>query len=142
MSRFLSGKGHGTLSHLLSGVFVSCLQFAPLTAPAILGAEIPPNRDTVEAIGYIGRAIAATEAPDFTLIVYILQTLLILLGPALLAASIYMILGRLIRQLGAEEYALIRTKWMTKVFVTGDVISFFAQGGGKPTPTLVLPNGR
>jgi hypothetical protein len=56
---------------------------------------------------------------------------LILLGPALLAASIYMILGRLIRMLGAEEYALIRTNWMTKVFVTGDVLSFFAQGAGK-----------
>jgi hypothetical protein len=114
------------------------LPLTPLAAPAILGTKIPPNRDTVEAVGYIGRAIAATEAPDFTLIVYILQTLLILLGPALLAASIYMILARLIRQLGAEEYALIRTKWMTKVFVTGDVISFFAQGGGKPTPTSFL----
>jgi len=85
---------------------------------------------TVETIGYIGRAIAATEAPDFTLNAYLVQTLLILLGPALLAASIYMILGRLIRMLDAEQYALIRTKWMTKVFVTGDVISFLAQGAG------------
>ncbi|KAK4033604.1 RTA1 like protein-domain-containing protein [Parachaetomium inaequale] len=83
-----------------------------------------------ETVGYIGRAIAAQEAPDFSLNVYIIQTLLILLGPALLAASIYMILGRLIRMLGAEEYALIRTNWMTKVFVTGDVLSFLAQGAG------------
>ena len=103
------------------------------------GMVSDPNRNTVEAVGYIGRAIAAKEAPDFTLIVYILQTLLILLGPALLAASIYMILGRLIRLLGAEEYALIRTKWMTKVFVTGDVISFFAQGGGMSTTPHFLP---
>jgi hypothetical protein len=44
-----------------------------------------------------------------------------------------MILGRLIRLLGAEEYALIRTKWMTKIFVTGDVLSFMAQGAGKCT---------
>ncbi|KAH6640189.1 RTA1 like protein-domain-containing protein [Chaetomium tenue] len=83
-----------------------------------------------ETIGYIGRAISAQENPDYSLNAYILQTLLILLGPALLAASIYMILGRLIRLLGAEEYALIRTKWMTKVFVTGDVLSFLAQGAG------------
>lgn len=87
----------------------------------------------VETIGYIGRAIAAQENPDYSLGAYILQTLLILLGPALLAASIYMILGRLIRLLGAEEYALIRTKWMTKIFVTGDVLSFMAQGAGKYT---------
>ncbi|KAG7285716.1 hypothetical protein NEMBOFW57_008010 [Staphylotrichum longicolle] len=85
---------------------------------------------TFETIGYVGRAIAAKEAPDFSLSVYILQTLLILLGPALLAASIYMILARLIRLLGAEEYALVRTTWMTKIFVTGDVISFLAQGAG------------
>ncbi|KAK4148528.1 RTA1 like protein-domain-containing protein [Chaetomidium leptoderma] len=83
-----------------------------------------------EAVGYIGRVIASKEAPDFTLNVYILQTLLILLGPALLAASVYMILGRLIRVLGADEYALIRTNWMTKIFVAGDVISFLAQGAG------------
>ncbi|KAK4097697.1 RTA1-domain-containing protein [Parathielavia hyrcaniae] len=83
-----------------------------------------------EAVGYVGRAISATETPEWTLNPFIIQTLLILLGPALLAASIYMILARLIRLLGAEKYALIRPNWMTKVFVTGDVLSFFAQGGG------------
>jgi hypothetical protein len=45
-----------------------------------------------------------------------------------------MILARLIRLLGAEEYALVRTRWMTKIFVTGDVISFLAQGAGKSHP--------
>lgn len=48
-----------------------------------------------------------------------------------MAASIYMVLGRLIRLLDAHEYALIRTTWMTKIFVTGDVLSFLLQGGGK-----------
>ena len=42
-----------------------------------------------------------------------------------------MILARLIRLLEAEEYALVRTTWMTKIFVTGDVLSFLAQGAGK-----------
>ncbi|KAL2182241.1 RTA1-domain-containing protein [Thermothelomyces heterothallicus CBS 203.75] len=83
-----------------------------------------------EAVGYVGRIAAAQEAPDFTLTPYIVQNLLILLGPALLAASIYMILARLIRLLGAEEYALVRTRWMTKIFVAGDVLSFLAQGAG------------
>ncbi|KAL2130770.1 hypothetical protein VTI74DRAFT_5969 [Chaetomium olivicolor] len=83
-----------------------------------------------ETVGYIGRVIAATEAPNFSLGTYILQTLLILLGPALFAASIYMVLGRLIRLLGAEEYAIVRTNWMTKIFVTGDVLSFLMQSAG------------
>ncbi|KAK3303756.1 RTA1 like protein-domain-containing protein [Chaetomium strumarium] len=83
-----------------------------------------------EAIGYVGRAIAAKEAPNYTLTAYILQTILILLGPALFAASIYMILARLIRFLGAEDYALVRTNWMTKIFVAGDVLSFLGQSAG------------
>ncbi|KAH7009026.1 RTA1 like protein-domain-containing protein [Ilyonectria destructans] len=57
-------------------------------------------------------------------------SLLLLLGPTLLAASIYMVLGRLIRLLDADNYSLIKPQWLTKVFVLGDVISFLAQSGG------------
>lgn len=59
-----------------------------------------------------------------------MQSILLLLGPALFAASIYMILGRLIVLLDAGHLSLIRTKWLTKVFVLGDVLSFLAQSGG------------
>ncbi|KAM0231807.1 hypothetical protein ACHAP5_010963 [Fusarium lateritium] len=83
-----------------------------------------------EAVGYVGRAISAQEAPDYTKNPYIVQSLLLLLGPALFAASIYMILGRLIVLLDAGHLSLIRTKWLTKVFVIGDVLSFLAQSGG------------
>lgn len=85
----------------------------------------------VEAVGYVGRAMSASETPDWTLKPYIIQSILILLGPALYAASVYMILGRLILLLEAGEYSLIRPNRLTKVFVLGDVLSFFAQGGGK-----------
>ncbi|KAF6836367.1 rta1 domain-containing protein [Colletotrichum musicola] len=83
-----------------------------------------------EAIGYAGRAMSANEAPDYTKNPYIIQSILLLLGPALFAASIYMVLGRLINLLDAGNYSLIRPKWLTKVFVLGDVLSFFAQSGG------------
>jgi hypothetical protein len=83
---------------------------------------------TVECIGYIGRAISHSNKE--ALGPYIMQSLLLLVAPALYAASIYMVLGRIIRRLDAEEYAIIRTKWLTKVFVIGDVISFFVQSGG------------
>ncbi|KAJ3952436.1 hypothetical protein N0V92_011119 [Colletotrichum tropicale] len=83
-----------------------------------------------EAIGYVGRAMSAQEAPDYTKNPYIIQSILLLLGPALFAASIYMILGRLIDLLDAGNYSLIRPKWLTKVFVLGDLLSFFAQSGG------------
>jgi hypothetical protein len=60
---------------------------------------------------------------------YSIQSVFLLLGPTLFAASVYMALGRLIRCVHAEKYSLIRIKWLTKVFVMGDVLSFLVQGG-------------
>lgn len=61
---------------------------------------------------------------------YIMQTLLCLVAPALFAASIYMTLGRIIRLVDGEHHSLIRLKWLTKIFVAGDIISFITQGAG------------
>lgn len=85
-----------------------------------------------QIVGYACRAISSTQYPDSTLVPYVLQYLLILLAPALYAASIYMVLGRIIRVTAGEKYALIRVTWLTKIFVTGDVLSFLVQcmGGG------------
>ncbi|KAB8068857.1 RTA1-domain-containing protein [Aspergillus leporis] len=83
-----------------------------------------------EVIGYIGRAMSSKESPNWTLGPYIIQTLFLLLAPALLAASIYMLLGRIILVLRAESHAIMKKKWLTKVFVTGDVLSFLLQGAG------------
>ncbi|KAF2684556.1 RTA1 like protein [Lentithecium fluviatile CBS 122367] len=83
-----------------------------------------------EWIGYIGRAICSTETPDWTLGPYIQQTLLLLIAPALYAASIYMMLGRIILLTDGEDHSMIPKRWLTKVFVTGDVISFMMQGAG------------
>ncbi|KAH6980215.1 RTA1 like protein-domain-containing protein [Fusarium venenatum] len=86
-----------------------------------------------EAVGFIGRAIGAGEAPDYTFGPYVLQNLLLLLGPTCYAASIYMILGRYIRQLGGQQFSPIRPGWLTKIFLLGDVLSILLQGigGGK-----------
>lgn len=81
-----------------------------------------------ETIGYGGRIVSALETPNWTLNPYIIQTLLILIAPALFAASVYMILGRLVRLTNGERYSLIPAKWLTKVFVTTDIISFLMQG--------------
>ncbi|KAI0897118.1 RTA1-domain-containing protein [Annulohypoxylon nitens] len=83
-----------------------------------------------EAGGYGARAVSAKQTPDWTLMPYIIQSMLTLLGPTFFAASIYMILGRLIRFLGADSYSMIRTRWLTKFFLLGDILSFFSQGGG------------
>jgi hypothetical protein len=85
----------------------------------------------VEAIGYVGRLLnAGQNYGDWTTGPYIMQSLTLLLAPALFAASIYMVLGRLIRLVDGETHSPIRTKWLTPIFVAGDVISFLAQSAG------------
>ncbi|KAJ5985456.1 hypothetical protein N7499_008262 [Penicillium canescens] len=92
----------------------------------------------LETIGYIGRLLASFEAPDFTKGPYIMQSALILIAPAFLAASIYMILGRIIYMLDAEKLSVIRIGWLTKIFVAGDVLSFLMQASGAG---LMVSNG-
>ncbi|PSN60018.1 RTA1-domain-containing protein [Corynespora cassiicola Philippines] len=83
-----------------------------------------------EVIGFIGRAASSQQTPDWTLGPYIIQSLFLLLAPALFAASIYMELGRLILVIDAEKYSPIPKRWLTKIFVAGDVLSFMMQGAG------------
>ncbi|TVY78580.1 Protein RTA1 [Lachnellula suecica] len=84
-----------------------------------------------ETIGYIGRALNSKENyNEWTTGPYTMQSLLLLLAPALFAASIYMVLARIIRLTDGEAHSLIKVKWLTKVFVMGDVISFLAQSAG------------
>lgn len=85
----------------------------------------------MEVIGYAGRAKSGNESPDWTLGPYIIQAILLLVAPALFAATIYMELGRIISVIEGEGRVMIRKEWMTKLFVAGDVLSFFLQGGGE-----------
>lgn len=41
-----------------------------------------------------------------------------------------MMLGRIILVTDGESHSLIRKRWLTKIFVIGDVISFLLQGAG------------
>ncbi|KAL8697553.1 MAG: hypothetical protein Q9224_002255 [Gallowayella concinna] len=81
-----------------------------------------------ELVGYVGRAAGHTHPGS--LILYIIQSIFVLVAPALFAATIYMTLGRLIRVTHAEAHSVIRVTWLTKLFVCGDVFTFFIQGGG------------
>ncbi|KAL7621123.1 hypothetical protein AAE478_008437 [Parahypoxylon ruwenzoriense] len=82
----------------------------------------------MEIIGYGARAAASSRTDE--LLPYIIQSVLILLPPVLFAASIYMVLGRIIRAVRGEDYSIIRVKLLTTTFVLGDVASFCVQGGG------------
>ncbi|KAM3529796.1 hypothetical protein MY4038_005247 [Beauveria bassiana] len=81
-----------------------------------------------QTIGYAGRLWSHFDRSSVS--AFSIQAILILVAPALFAASIYMILGRLIRTLGASHLSLIPVAWLTTVFVMGDVLSFTLQAGG------------
>ena len=87
-----------------------------------------PRDLTVQIIGYIARAVAHTNTKS--VLIYAIQVIFILLAPPLYAASIYMVLGRLILHLRGESYSVVPLKWMTSIFVTGDVIAFLMQAAG------------
>ncbi|KIH95296.1 RTA1 like protein [Sporothrix brasiliensis 5110] len=82
----------------------------------------------VEIAGYIGRILSSRDL--WALGPYILQSVLLLVAPALFAASIYIVLGRIVVHVHGESCALVSPRWLTKVFVCGDVLSFLLQAGG------------
>ncbi len=81
-----------------------------------------------EAVGYIGRVGSHSDKDSVPY--YIIQSLLTLIGPAFMAATIYMLFGRLVVLLNSEKYCPVKVKFLTPIFVAGDVISLLVQSGG------------
>ncbi|KAJ4352607.1 hypothetical protein N0V95_004112 [Ascochyta clinopodiicola] len=120
----------------IAGGAIACAVFALLTCAHIF--RLVKNRTwfcipfivggLFETIGYGARAAAHNDTVTKT--PYIIQSVLILIAPILFAASIYMILGRLILRTDSASYSIVRANWVTKIFVTGDILCFFIQSGG------------
>ncbi|KAF4847786.1 Protein RTA1 [Colletotrichum siamense] len=108
-----------TILHFWQLVRSRCWFLIPLAVGGVL-----------QVIGYAARAKSGQESPNWSLGPYIIQSILLLVAPALYAATVYMELGRIITVLDGEGHCLIRKEWLTKLFVAGDVLSFFLQGGG------------
>ncbi|PWY91493.1 RTA1 like protein [Aspergillus sclerotioniger CBS 115572] len=111
----------------LGGVAIFTYQLirtrAWLTIAALIGGMF-------ETVGYIGRAMSGNQSPNWTLGPYIIQSTLLLVAPALFAATIYMVLGRIIALVNGEHHSIIRLRWLTKIFVLGDCLSFLMQSSG------------
>lgn len=82
-----------------------------------------------ETLGYIARVFLSLDVTKFG--PYIIQMFLLLLGPVLFAATLYMSLGRLIERMHGQEYSIISLKYSTKIFVKVMLsLSFIAQLAG------------
>ncbi|KAH7337990.1 RTA1 like protein-domain-containing protein [Rhizoctonia solani] len=87
------------------------------------------------AIGLLMRIPFAGNPTGFGL--YIIMNLLTVLSPCAFIATIswiiaYMLLGRLAMHLDADEYLLVKSTKITKLFVTSDIVTLLIQatGGG------------
>ncbi|KAF3108997.1 hypothetical protein TWF706_001819 [Orbilia oligospora] len=63
------------------------------------------------------------EIPAFAV-----QSSFIILAPVFYAASIYMVLRRLICSIKGERFSIVPAKWLTWIFVAGDAIALSIQG--------------
>ena len=95
----------------------------------------------LEVVGYVARAISASQNPEYTLVPWAIATIPVLLAPTCFAASLYMTQPRIARLIGAGDYTLIPVDWFSKIFVTGDLICFFAQAAGKHRPDAMHWDG-
>ncbi|KAJ5088722.1 hypothetical protein N7456_012338 [Penicillium angulare] len=109
--------GLSTIFHLYQRIQTHAQYFNPFIVGGIF-----------EIIGYGARAVSHFHETSTT--IYAMQSLFILLAPILYAASIYRVLGRVITFLHGEHLSYVSVRWMTRIFVGGDILSFIIQGAG------------
>ncbi|CAG8209591.1 unnamed protein product [Penicillium nalgiovense] len=114
---FMAMFGVMTIAHIVLMFPYRAAYFIPL----VLGG-------VCEIFGYYGRALSHKDRTDIGS--WALQEMLILCAPPLIAATIYMVLGRVIRSFGAEHLASMTPKKITVIFVLNDVLTFCTQLGG------------
>ncbi|KAJ9311431.1 hypothetical protein DTO271D3_8316 [Paecilomyces variotii] len=111
---FMAIFGITTIAHIILMFPYRAAYFIPLVIGGIC-----------ETFGYYGRALSHNNRTVIGS--WAQQQILILCAPPFVAATIYMVLGRIIRVLNAEHHSSIRTKWLTTIFVLNDIICFLTQ---------------
>ncbi|GAO50526.1 hypothetical protein G7K_4650-t1 [Saitoella complicata NRRL Y-17804] len=109
--------GLATVFHVVLLFIIRAWYFIPL----IIGG-------VCETFGYFGRAWSHREPNSIK--PWVTQELLILCAPPLVAATVYMILSRLVRALQAEPHSMIRPARITFIFVFNDVVTLLTQIAG------------
>ncbi|CUS22490.1 LAQU0S05e06568g1_1 [Lachancea quebecensis] len=82
----------------------------------------------VEIGGYAARIVSHGDL--YNIGPYVAQTVMLLVAPALMAATIYMNFGRLLILLRATKLSVVPARFNTTIFVLGDVLSFVLQAAG------------
>ncbi|KAJ5447369.1 RTA-like protein [Penicillium cf. griseofulvum] len=124
---FVALFGIATVVHIVMMFPFRAAYFIPL----VLGG-------VCESFGYYGRAWSHKDRTEIGS--WALQEMLILCAPPLIAATVYMVLGRVIRSFGAEHLASMTPRKITVIFVLNDVLTFCTQLGGAGVQVTGDPN--
>lgn len=81
-----------------------------------------------ETLRCLARFANECQTPDYTLGAFIAQSLLILIAPGFVAATLYMTFRRIILATDGEKYSFIKRRWLTKIFLVSDVVRYFYFG--------------
>ncbi|CAI7059530.1 ASB_collapsed_G0006880.mRNA.1.CDS.1 [Saccharomyces cerevisiae] len=113
--------------------------YKKLTVRSTFSAFIPLFFGCImEIVGYIARAVSSSNTKEIA--PYVIQAVLLLIAPALYAATIYMLFGRLLHVMRCESLMIVSSRFGTSFFVFGDVVSFCLQAAGGGLMATV--NGR
>ena len=105
---------------------------APLSLRSLYIGPFADGLRAAEVFGYYGRAWSNDDPNELG--PWILQNFLILSAAPLIAATIYMTLGRLVTALDAEEHSIISPRWLAKIYVLIDVVCLGTQIAGTVLP--------
>ncbi|KAK7520527.1 RTA1 like protein-domain-containing protein [Phyllosticta citriasiana] len=98
--------------------------FAVSSIAHVIQLTMKKNMVLHPLLGYVGRAMNPQDkAPNWSINAYIIQSILLLTGPTFFAASIYMILGRIIRLTKGESHSVVRATWITKIFAGAGLLA-------------------
>ncbi|GIZ48396.1 hypothetical protein CKM354_001145800 [Cercospora kikuchii] len=114
---FIAAFGICTLGHFFQMCWLKTWYFVPFVMGCIM-----------ETCGYYGRFWLSQSPYNFK--AYVLYDLLVLPAPIFLAATMYMSISRIVTTLDAAELSPIRPRWLSKIFVLGDVVCFLVQLSG------------
>ncbi|KAG7530345.1 hypothetical protein FFLO_05117 [Filobasidium floriforme] len=81
-------------------------------------------------LGFLIRIIWGIGDNVDSIPVYAIQNLFLLLSPCAYLAFSYMVLPRLATYLDAEDCLFLRSRWIVRIFVTADVVTFLTQASG------------
>lgn len=82
----------------------------------------------MEAAGYVARGVSSQNKEKLS--PFVVQSVLLLVSPAFMAASIYMLFHKILFNLRCQHISIVPPKFATSIYVIGDVLSFFVQAAG------------